>query len=268
MRRGWELLAFGIVLALGVMGGVVASADDQPLRSGIDRANFDTSVKPGDDFFEYVNGDWIKNNPIPPEYSRWGAFPKLRDDNLLRAPGDRRGSRDRRPQTLDPDEQQDSRFLCDGDGRGEARSEQGAAPLKPELERIAKIETATTLVAEIGRLHATGASRRCSRFGVGQDEKQSDRYAVHLQQGGLGLPERDYYLGTTEDSQRHSRRNIASTWRRCWRCSAMRPTRRRPGPTRSWRSRRKLAEASRTPVQLRDREAKYNKKTRRRSWRR
>src|SRR5215210_4220662 len=53
------------------------------LKSGIDRSTFDLSVKPGDDFFQHVNGNWIKRNPIPPEYSRWGSFPKLRDDNLL-----------------------------------------------------------------------------------------------------------------------------------------------------------------------------------------
>src|SRR5206468_5537312 len=60
------------------------AAADEPLKSGIDRATFDLSVKPGDNFYEYVNGNWIKKNRIPPEYSRWGAFPKLRDDNLER----------------------------------------------------------------------------------------------------------------------------------------------------------------------------------------
>ena len=59
------------------------SPAEEPRKSGIDRANFDMSVKPGDDFYNYVNGEWIKKNPIPPEYSRWGAFPKLRDDNLI-----------------------------------------------------------------------------------------------------------------------------------------------------------------------------------------
>jgi len=58
-------------------------AAETTLSSGIDRAGFDTSIKPGDDFFRYVNGTWIKHNPIPPEYGRWGSFFKLRDDNLL-----------------------------------------------------------------------------------------------------------------------------------------------------------------------------------------
>src|SRR3569833_830296 len=58
-------------------------AADSALPNGIDRANFDTSVRPNDDIFQFVNGNWVKNNPIPPEYSRWGAFGKLHDDNLF-----------------------------------------------------------------------------------------------------------------------------------------------------------------------------------------
>ena len=57
-------------------------AEETQLGGGINRADLDMSVKPGDDFFQYVNGSWLKKNPIPAEYSRWGAFSKLRDDNL------------------------------------------------------------------------------------------------------------------------------------------------------------------------------------------
>src|SRR5689334_13572669 len=63
--------------------GASLFADESARKSGIDRHNFDMSIRPGDDFYEYVNGTWIKENPIPPEYGRWGAFPKLRDDNLI-----------------------------------------------------------------------------------------------------------------------------------------------------------------------------------------
>src|SRR4051812_19207322 len=72
---------FGIGL-LSIVCISFARAEDAPLKSGIDVSNFDTSVKPGENFYLHVNGNWIKRNPIPPEYSRWGAFPQLRDDNL------------------------------------------------------------------------------------------------------------------------------------------------------------------------------------------
>src|SRR5829696_9005660 len=81
IRNVYCRVVLGMYLACHSAGSSFAS--EVVLKSGIDRSNFDTSVKPGDDFFQYVNGDWIKQNPVPPEYSRWGAFPKLRDDNLL-----------------------------------------------------------------------------------------------------------------------------------------------------------------------------------------
>src|SRR5438552_1013602 len=71
--------ASGILVLLSLRA---PAAVDPPFKSGIDRSTFDTSVKPGDNFYQYVNGNWIRSNPIPPEYSRWGAFSKLRDDNL------------------------------------------------------------------------------------------------------------------------------------------------------------------------------------------
>src|SRR5262249_36104305 len=87
MRSGLAAGKFAIarllVLAAASLGVATVNAAEQPLKSGIDRATFDTSIKPGDDFFQYVNGQWIKENPIPAEYSRWGAFPKLHDDNLV-----------------------------------------------------------------------------------------------------------------------------------------------------------------------------------------
>src|SRR3954469_978034 len=79
-RHFYGPLALAIYLILNSAG--ICSAGDVVLKSGIDRSTFDLSVKPGDDFFQYVNGSWIKRNPIPPQYSRWGAFYKLRDDNL------------------------------------------------------------------------------------------------------------------------------------------------------------------------------------------
>ncbi len=195
----------GCALSSAVFCGallVQAAGESGPaggLKSGVDRSTFDTAVKPGDNFFLYVNGTWIKNNPIPPEYSRWGAFPKLRDDNLdylreileelTKSSGaqddDRRKLRDLYLAAMD-----------------EAKLEkQGATPLAGDLERIARINSPDELISEVGRLRTEGTGALFT-FYVSQDEKQSERYAVHLRQGGLGLPEREYYLGSTDDSKK------------------------------------------------------------------
>src|SRR5713226_9256407 len=126
MRHGLLLFALTLFLALRTLAAV-----DPPFKSGIDPSTFDTSVKPGDNFYQYVNGNWIKKNPIPPEYSRWGAFPQLRDDtlNALHAILE-----DLSKQSAPLDE--DSRKLRDFylSAMDEAKLEQqGASPLAPEL---------------------------------------------------------------------------------------------------------------------------------------
>src|SRR5690348_11470273 len=173
-------------------------AAESALKSGIDRANFDLSVKPGDDFYQYVNGTWNKNNPIPPEYSRWGAFPKLRDDNLLALKEileDLANQED-----LTPERRKLRDFYRTA--MDEAAIERlGDAPLKPALQRIAKVDSADNLIAEIARLRLVSVGSLFNMF-VEQDEKQSTRYVTRLDQGGLGLPDRDYYVGKSKDSER------------------------------------------------------------------
>ena len=75
---GWLLFCTS-----GLLLPTVFAAEPAALKSGVDRTGFDPSVKPGDSFFLHVNGTWLKNNPIPAQYSRWGSFTKLRDGNLV-----------------------------------------------------------------------------------------------------------------------------------------------------------------------------------------
>ncbi|HEV3415716.1 MAG TPA: M13 family metallopeptidase [Pirellulales bacterium] len=244
-------LSCSLPLAMRAIGG------DAPLKSGIDRANFDTSVKPGDDFFQYVNGDWNKRNPIPAEYSRWGSFSQLHDDNLVALREIVEGLA-KQPGPLEGNKQKIRDFFATA--MDEAKLEkQGAAPLKDERDRIAKIASRDDLIAEIGHLEATGV-RSLFSASVGQDEKQSTRYAVYLHQGGLGLPERDYYLGTSDYFKlirRQYREHATKMFSLLGDSSAAAAV----AADTVLAIETKLAEASRTPVQLRDREANYNKYT-------
>ena len=125
--------------------------------------------------------------------------------------------------------------------------------------RIAAIANADDVVAEVARLNSSGTPALLA-FYVSQDEKQSDRYAAHLRQSGLGLPERDYYLGTSDDSKRiraEYRDHVAAMLRLLG--DSPEAASRAADAVLTIETR--LATASRTPVQLRDREAQYNKKT-------
>ncbi|MDB5292240.1 MAG: peptidase, partial [Phycisphaerales bacterium] len=243
-----------VFCCFAILAGAAVRAE--PLKSGIDRANFDESVKPGQDFFQYVNGVWIKNNPIPAEYSRWGAFPQLRDNNLEYL---RQIIEDltKSAGPLDPDRQKIRDLYLTAMDEAKLR-QQGASPLASELESIAKLANCEELVALIAHFHSDGIGAVFS-FGVGQDEKQSDKYAVHVRQGGLGLPERGYYLGATDDSKR-----IRTAYRehvaKMLALLGDSPEAAAAGADVVLGIETKLAEASRTPVQLRDREAQYNKK--------
>jgi putative endopeptidase len=253
----FRLLVIGIFAVMQLAAFEARTASAEPLKSGIDRANFDTSVKPGDNFYEYVNGEWIKQNPIPPEYSRWGAFPKLADDNrvalheILEGLTKNSGSLS--------DEERKLRDFYRTAMDESAIDKLGAAPLEAPLKKIDDVNDDKSLIVEVGRLHTVGIGAVFS-FSVSQDEKQSERYAAHLDQGGLGLPDRDYYVGKSADSKgilEKYHEHVAKTLE----LSGDKPEAAAKGADTVLRIETKLAEESRTPVQLRDREAQYNKMT-------
>ena len=251
---GFGFFAIVMVIGTGVCTAATATSES-PLKSGVDRDNFDTTIKPGDNFFEYVNGRWIKENPIPAEYSRWGAFPKLHDDNLLALRKIVEGLNES-PKSLDDD----SRKLRDfyATAMDEAKlNEQGAKPLADEFDRIAKINSPNDLIELVGHLQASGLSGLFS-FGAGQDEKHSSQYTIQLWQGGLGLPDRDYYLSDKEDTKR-IRGQYKEHVTNMLKLLGDSPEAAATAADAVMRIETQLAEASRTPVQLRDREAQYNK---------
>jgi putative endopeptidase len=168
------------------------------LRAGIDPKDFDTSVKPQDDFYEFANGGWLKTNPVPPEYSSWGAFNELDERNklALRKILDQAAA----AKTPDANQKRVGDFYASGMDIT-AIEAAGTRPLRPELDRIAGLKTATDVQAEIARLHLIGVPV-CFGFGSEPDPKNSDVVIAAAGQGGLGLPDRDYYLRDDEKSQK------------------------------------------------------------------
>lgn len=246
------------IAIVGLVLSLLAPASwGESLRSGIDPKGFDKSVKPGDDFFQYVNGTWIAHNPIPPEFGRWGAFNKLRDDTTLALQGILE-ELNAEEKTTDESRRKLRDFYRTAMDKAKIEK-QGVAPLQDELQRIAEIETTEDLIDVLAHLRMIGVSP-LFHISVSPDAKDSTRYAVQLWQGGLGLPERDYYLSDKADSKRIREQYEAYVAKTLKLLGEGEDAAAKNAKT-ILNIETKLAEASRTPTALRDREAQYNKMT-------
>ena len=155
-------------------------------------ANMDTTVKPGDDFFRYANGNWLKNNPIPAEYSIYGSFEALKEDNnkqLRSIMEDAMADKAAKPGSI---KQKIGDFYASGMD-SVSTEKTGIKAIQSELDKIDGIKNAADLINLVAYFHTTGVNMLFN-FGSGQDDKNSTKVIAQLYQGGLGLPDRDYYL--------------------------------------------------------------------------
>jgi len=161
-------------------------------KQDIIRKDMDSAVKPGDDFFAYANGGWMKNNPIPGDETTWGVgelvqkelytrLQKINEDALKK--GDKTGSG-----------QQIGDFWYSAMDTTSIEKN-GIVPLKEELAKIAAMRTKNDVLTQAAHMHSYGANVFFDE-GVSQDPKHSDVEAYFMTQGGLGMPNRDYYFNT------------------------------------------------------------------------
>lgn len=171
--------------------------------SSIDPKNFDTSIRPADDFYKYANGRWLAANPIPADESRWGEFDILGlevEQNLKKILDELAAVEPMAGEPLDNDGQRIRDFYATGMDV-EKRNQMGIEPLAELFARIDAVANLDDLAAAIGYSQRQGARAWWSPSSE-QDEKQSEIVALHLYQGGLGLPDRDYYLNDDEKSRK------------------------------------------------------------------
>jgi putative endopeptidase len=158
----------------------------------------DRSVSPRDDFFHFAVGKWLKAHPIPPTEKAWGVFNVVQEETYNRVVALNKAAAADKGAAPGSNQQKIGDFWTSGmDEAGNAK--QGFVPLAPEFERIAAIKDQRGLLETIAHLQSIGVNAMYSPF-IEQDEKNSDRYALHLYQGGLGLPNRDYYFDTDSRS--------------------------------------------------------------------
>ncbi|HEY6292481.1 MAG TPA: M13 family metallopeptidase [Terriglobia bacterium] len=176
------------------------TAPDSSAEShGVDLASLDKTCKPCQDFYHYANGEWQKKNPIPPAYPSWSPAYELSERNrehlhqiLEQAAADRNA-------TAGSNEQKIGDFYASCMNEPQVNAD-GIKPLEPELERIAAMGDLAGLQAEVARLQGMGVEA-VFNFGSTQDEKNSTQVIGGAAQGGLGLPDRDYYTNTDDRSK-------------------------------------------------------------------
>lgn len=159
----------------------------------------DSTVKPGDDFFGFATGTWMKNNPIPSSERRWGIGNLVRNDiyNQIRQINDE--SANIKDTKKGSNTQRIGDFWFTGMD-SITIDQQGIKPLQPQFEKIASIKSKDDLLNVIAEFQMYAGSPLFSPA-IFQDEKNSNKMALHFYQGGIGLPERDYYINTDTRTQ-------------------------------------------------------------------
>ena len=159
--------------------------------------NMDMTANPCLDFYQYACGTWMANNPIPPDQSRWGTFDQLADRNRAILHGILEKASVADPKRS-PVEQKIGDFYASC--MDETTIDKlGIKPLEPDLKRIDAIQSKDQIVDELIRLHPLGVGALFN-FSAGPDAKNSTQTIADADQGGLGLPDRDYYLRTDPKS--------------------------------------------------------------------
>lgn len=203
MKMTFRLRSFGLCLAsmIGMAMTVPRDASAQapessaPLPSsnygpwGLDLEARDTKIRPGADFYTYANGHWLASNVIPPDRARWNSFTVLVIDAERKVQGIIQNLPEHAPAgSLEQKIGDYYRAFLDT----RQIDHEGLAPAQPVLQAIDAIDSLEQVATFLGRPDLQLASP--INFGIFLDEKNPDRYLVHVGQGGLGLPQRDYYL--------------------------------------------------------------------------
>lgn len=246
MKRTWIT---GALCALLACAGCARQATT---ASGIDYRNMDTTARPGDNFYRYATGNWIKQHPQPPVYPMWGSFTKLADDNSNRLATLIQDLAATRHEPGSVAQKVGDLYNLAMDST--RRNRDGAEPVLREIRQIEALGSREALIEYMAREH----DNLLWNLYLATDQKDASRYVVYVAQGGLSLGNRDYYLSddsATVAVREAGRRHAVNLFRLCG-YGDEEATRRMEAV---WRLEQRMAEASYSKEQQRDPEANYHK---------
>ena len=230
---------------------------DEPLKSGLNKADMNTSVKAGDDFYEYACGGWMKANPLPAAYSRFGSFDRLAEDNNERINGILKELQEGTYKQGTIEQKLSDYYKLAMDS---TRREQDG--IQPVMSLIKKLEAAKT-VQQLFDVQLEMAKFGDSEFysaGMGADEKNASQNILGVNQGGLTLGQKDYYLETDEATTKIReayKKHIARMFQ-LFGFSKSQATKKMQNV---FKLELALAKVSKSRTELRDPQANYNKMT-------
>ena len=229
----------------------------QPLSSGLDRTDFGTSVRPGDDFYEYACGGWMKKHPLPAAYSRYGSFDQLQESNDKRINGILSELLNNSYEEGTIEQKLSDLYKLAMDSV--RRNQEGVAPVMPLIKRLEAAKTKQQLLAIQLELAPYG-EQEFFYAGFGADDKNSTQNILNVYQGGLTLGQKEYYLDqdkATADIREAFKQHIVKMFQ-LFGFSKAAATKKMQNIMKVETA---LAKVSKSRTELRDPEANYNKMT-------
>ena len=255
------MIKFLSVVAISLSAALVLGAESESKSEKnpppLDPQDMDTSVKAADDFFSYANGGWIKRTEIPPQYSRWGSFNELieKNNDALHEIVDKAEKIKVDPR-MAPETEKVGDYYASGMDEKTIEA-QRAKPLDQEFRAIDAINDRNDLLKAVAHFHTIGSDALFD-FGSRPDSKDSTHELAQASQGGLGLPDRDYYT-KTDDASKKLRDQYVEHVAKMLTLLGEPAAQAGDDAKKILALETKLAEASRTRVQLRDPQKNYNK---------
>lgn len=244
------------ILAICMMTTGCNSSKKAELTSGIDLANLDTTALPGASFYQYACGGWMKNHPLTDEYSRFGTFDLLAEENRKQLRGLIEELAAGKHEAGSVAQKVGGLYNIAMDSV--KLNKEGVAPIKAELDKIAAMKDKSEIYSMIAGMQTNGMYPYFVLY-VGADDMNSSSNMVHTYQGGLGMGERDYYL-ESDDQTKEIRTKYQEHIAKMFQLAGYDAATAQKAVKAVMSIENRLAKSARSQVDLRDPHANYNKK--------